>query len=175
MYFLCLFFFSSIRRHTMCALWTGVQSCALPISCTRCCPRGCEKAAIDLAKKARPRLNPGRTDRSIRSGISPGRSEFKPQSRIIFRRPVRHRAQQASSIELIDAICDVAFVENIVPANCERPVVAGRAVRERGIDEADIPTEQLGRVFRIRRHGGLVGIIRPQCDPTRSDAHTSEL
>src|SRR3546814_3494040 len=64
------------------------------------------------------------------------------------------------------AICDVAFVENIVPANCERPVVAGRAVRERGIDEADIPTEQLGRVFRIRRHGGLVGIIRPQCDPT---------
>src|SRR3546814_1555714 len=87
-------------------------------SCTRCCPRGCEKAAIDLAKKARPRLNPGRTDRSIRSGISPGRSEFKPQSRIIFRRPVRHRAQQASSIELIDAICAVAFVENIVPANC---------------------------------------------------------
>src|SRR3546814_10400293 len=86
-------------------------------SCTRCCPRGCEKAAIDLAKKARPRLNPGRTDRSIRSGISPGRSEFKPQSRIIFRRPVRHRAHQASSIELIDAICDVAFVENIVPAN----------------------------------------------------------
>src|SRR3546814_3605392 len=65
-------------------------------SCTRCCPRGCEKAAIDLAKKARPRLNPGRTDRSIRSGISPGRSEFKPQSRIIFRRPVRHRAQQRS-------------------------------------------------------------------------------
>src|SRR3546814_1913941 len=31
-------------------------------SCTRCCPRGCEKAAIDLAKKARPRLNPGRTE-----------------------------------------------------------------------------------------------------------------
>src|SRR3546814_13085239 len=100
-------------------------------SCTRCCPRGCEKAAIDLAKKARPRLNPGRTDRSIRSGISPGRSEFKPQSRIIFRRPVRHRAQQASYIELIDAICDVAFVENIVPAHCERPVVAGRSEERR--------------------------------------------
>src|SRR3546814_7679186 len=26
------FFFSSIRRHTMCALVTGVQTCALPIS-----------------------------------------------------------------------------------------------------------------------------------------------
>src|SRR3546814_4690201 len=29
--FLC-FFFSSIRRHTRCALVTGVQTCALPIS-----------------------------------------------------------------------------------------------------------------------------------------------
>src|SRR3546814_10316178 len=34
MVFLCslvLFFFSSIRRHTRCALVTGVQTCALPI------------------------------------------------------------------------------------------------------------------------------------------------
>src|SRR3546814_3829795 len=28
---LCLFFFSSRRRHTICALVTGVQTCALPI------------------------------------------------------------------------------------------------------------------------------------------------
>src|SRR3546814_10464398 len=32
--FLCLFFFSSRRRHTRCALVTGVQTCALPI-CVR--------------------------------------------------------------------------------------------------------------------------------------------
>src|SRR3546814_20719715 len=31
-YLLCLFFFSSRRRHTRCALVTGVQTCALPIS-----------------------------------------------------------------------------------------------------------------------------------------------
>src|SRR3546814_2931151 len=31
LYFLCLFFFSSRRRHTRCALVTGVQTCALPI------------------------------------------------------------------------------------------------------------------------------------------------
>src|SRR3546814_17587587 len=31
MYF-CCFFFSSRRRHTRCALVTGVQTCALPIS-----------------------------------------------------------------------------------------------------------------------------------------------
>src|SRR3546814_7741272 len=28
----CCWFFSSIRRHTRCALVTGVQTCALPIS-----------------------------------------------------------------------------------------------------------------------------------------------
>src|SRR3546814_7202714 len=31
MYLCCFFFFSSIRRHTRCALVTGVQTCALPI------------------------------------------------------------------------------------------------------------------------------------------------
>src|SRR3546814_3597009 len=29
--FVCVFFFSSRRRHTRCALVTGVQTCALPI------------------------------------------------------------------------------------------------------------------------------------------------
>src|SRR3546814_9700019 len=32
MYLLVFFFFSSRRRHTRCALVTGVQTCALPIS-----------------------------------------------------------------------------------------------------------------------------------------------
>src|SRR3546814_8298121 len=31
-FLLCIFFFSSRRRHTSCALVTGVQTCALPIS-----------------------------------------------------------------------------------------------------------------------------------------------
>src|SRR3546814_9832613 len=30
-YLICCFFFSSRRRHTRCALVTGVQTCALPI------------------------------------------------------------------------------------------------------------------------------------------------
>src|SRR3546814_3326091 len=30
-FFICYFFFSSRRRHTRCALVTGVQTCALPI------------------------------------------------------------------------------------------------------------------------------------------------
>src|SRR3546814_1372414 len=32
MYYFLIFFFSSRRRHTRCALVTGVQTCALPIS-----------------------------------------------------------------------------------------------------------------------------------------------
>src|SRR3546814_20506982 len=32
---MCVFFFSSRRRHTKCALVTGVQTCALPISLLR--------------------------------------------------------------------------------------------------------------------------------------------
>src|SRR3546814_4201770 len=35
-----VFFFSSRRRHTRCALVTGVQTCALPISCTSMCGAG---------------------------------------------------------------------------------------------------------------------------------------
>src|SRR3546814_1979651 len=33
--YVCCFFFSSRRRHTRCALVTGVQTCALPISSSR--------------------------------------------------------------------------------------------------------------------------------------------
>src|SRR3546814_10064577 len=36
------FFFSSRRRHTRCALVTGVQTCALPISPSRNCCSGSE-------------------------------------------------------------------------------------------------------------------------------------
>src|SRR3546814_16948013 len=39
----CSFFFSSRRRHTRCALVTGVQTCALPIS--TCSSRGTLKPA----------------------------------------------------------------------------------------------------------------------------------
>src|SRR3546814_12248440 len=46
-----MFFFSSRRRHTRCALVTGVQTCALPIY-----PGRRDEAIIDgLAGKDRPR------------------------------------------------------------------------------------------------------------------------
>src|SRR3546814_1799091 len=64
--FLVFFFFSSRRRHTRCALVTGVQTCALPIS-ARCSSRS---SARDRAPA------PGRHSR--RSGTYaplPARSE----------------------------------------------------------------------------------------------------
>src|SRR3546814_2671108 len=53
-----MFFFSSRRRHTRCALVTGVQTCALPISSagSRC---GCANSAERLAD-APLRPGPGR-------------------------------------------------------------------------------------------------------------------
>src|SRR3546814_6938602 len=44
-----VFFFSSRRRHTRCALVTGVQTCALPISlpCISAPPGNCLRIAID--------------------------------------------------------------------------------------------------------------------------------
>src|SRR3546814_4149169 len=58
----CCFFFSSRRRHTRCALVTGVQTCALPISerfkVTKAV--GELKARIDL-----PPADPGREARQI--------------------------------------------------------------------------------------------------------------
>src|SRR3546814_12710277 len=48
------FFFSSRRRHTRCALVTGVQTCALPIWCHRGRPRSPDRAP----RAAEPLLAP---------------------------------------------------------------------------------------------------------------------
>src|SRR3546814_4543954 len=47
--FVSLFFFSSRRRHTRCALVTGVQTCALPISLVK---RQAEAEGIDAVLRA---------------------------------------------------------------------------------------------------------------------------
>src|SRR3546814_8550174 len=63
-YIVCttLFFFSSRRRHTRCALVTGVQTCALPICCLSetegaggALPRGVVGGARDTAESGRHR------------------------------------------------------------------------------------------------------------------------
>src|SRR3546814_8917836 len=44
-----LFFFSSIRRHTRCALVTGVQTCALPIWRLAALARLAQEVGVGLA------------------------------------------------------------------------------------------------------------------------------
>src|SRR3546814_7818193 len=53
------FFFSSRRRHTRCALVTGVQTCALPIcqNCAAALDFECEVAALVIAQKLHHVLN----------------------------------------------------------------------------------------------------------------------
>src|SRR3546814_3978378 len=52
-YSLFIFFFSSRRRHTRCALVTGVQTCALPISLTdRIDPKRIYPAGVGLTTLA---------------------------------------------------------------------------------------------------------------------------
>src|SRR3546814_1145736 len=52
---LCVFFFSSRRRHTRCALVTGVQTCALPISAQA---RVCAAAIVALMRGGIPDPQP---------------------------------------------------------------------------------------------------------------------
>src|SRR3546814_13509614 len=50
---LCIFFFSSRRRHTRCALVTGVQTCALPIfPAPGRCPDGRWRRQLSLSSEA---------------------------------------------------------------------------------------------------------------------------
>src|SRR3546814_4325748 len=53
-----IFFFSSTRRHARCALVTGVQTCALPISS----PRWALSSAARAERTGRTRWTPSRRD-----------------------------------------------------------------------------------------------------------------
>src|SRR3546814_2301672 len=82
--FLFLFFFSSRRRHTRCALVTGVQTCALPI-----CPVPCGQSPRPLERRRGPpwraayRMEERQRRRSVAgrfSWILQHRSVAQPQS-----------------------------------------------------------------------------------------------
>src|SRR3546814_2662071 len=64
-----LFFFSSIRRHTICALVTGVQTCALPIY-HLCHPEGAYPRRGAAATRARRDRAFGRVFRQEKQGVS---------------------------------------------------------------------------------------------------------
>src|SRR3546814_16309880 len=67
-----VFFFASRRRHTRCALGTGVQTCARPIS-TRDQARGdAERAVAHIAK-----IGPAITPESLRAFAMAARSKLR--------------------------------------------------------------------------------------------------
>src|SRR3546814_8287868 len=57
MYLFAIFFFSSRRRHTRCALVTGVQTCALPIFVNTGKKGSTEDVALDAETIPRPRVS----------------------------------------------------------------------------------------------------------------------
>src|SRR3546814_20081518 len=92
-----LFFFSSRRRHTRCALVTGVQTCALPICAARA------DHPLDDQDRRRPLCARGKSLRARRSGagVSPADPELRlyaadrRASRAGARDELRRRVQDA--------------------------------------------------------------------------------
>src|SRR3546814_1816277 len=60
-----LFFFSSRRRHTSCALVTGVQTCALPISCRRVVEPIARLRGLEMTVPPYPSMPKLRADRLL--------------------------------------------------------------------------------------------------------------
>src|SRR3546814_974551 len=70
--FVCVcFFFSSRRRHTRCALVTGVQTCALPISLRRSPPASVGLLVVAAAASRYPYPQLGTQPDSIWVGSEP--------------------------------------------------------------------------------------------------------
>src|SRR3546814_1998451 len=65
--FFCVFFFSSRRRHTRCALVTGVQTCALPISRSGTMVNRCRSIGSAMHEDVRGLLNPDESGATLAS------------------------------------------------------------------------------------------------------------
>src|SRR3546814_8851628 len=82
--YVVLFFFSSRRRHTRCALVTGVQTCALPISRSSKIPCASSKNATSFRSPANSSASTVRNASSPWSGSSTVSAICSPDGR--FRR-----------------------------------------------------------------------------------------
>src|SRR3546814_10216536 len=84
-----LCFFSSRRRHTMCELVTGVQTCALPI-CLRACHSG---AAVRSRRQAEPRRGP----QHLRWTAFPPQGLARATAVLLHQREGRARSEEHTS------------------------------------------------------------------------------
>src|SRR3546814_918829 len=116
------FFFSSRRRHTSCALVTGVQTCALPICrARRRSPRRCRRCRPPLPRRARrrcppdPRPSSPRRSRSFpgsRSSLASGR--LPPRCRTGHLCEVERGVHQAAVAERLRDVTDLATGHRVV-------------------------------------------------------------
>src|SRR3546814_13477439 len=135
-YYLCSFFFSSRRRHTRCALVTGVQTCALPIF------DGEALEAPGLVHEFYRRRGAVAGDADDRVGRDPGplpRAELDPAfgaSGMLLlqrdrRQPTRHDRAALLPAEVVDRL-----VENVAQ---QRPVRAHGNVQDLELVGLDAP------------------------------------
>src|SRR3546814_5277310 len=75
----CFFVFSSRRRHTRCALVTGVQTCALPICGSGRCP--IVSRSMQQGGRIRSRAKPGSSRPSARISVLRWRRAALPRAR----------------------------------------------------------------------------------------------
>src|SRR3546814_6923958 len=95
---LCFFFFSSRRRHTRCALVTGVQTCALPISPRRLCQ--CRRTDRRAAESRAVR-DIGRSLSGVPSGSLVARQRRAiPEAQVRCGRDARHQRSEEHTSEL---------------------------------------------------------------------------
>src|SRR3546814_9012203 len=102
---MCVFFFSSRRRHTRCALVTGVQTCALPISQPSrrgVCQDGGQIPSVDQLRDQGGQLAgvERRQPRPARAGLAPRPTQARAD-------PVRPEADQGCG-PLADLPCTTA-------------------------------------------------------------------
>src|SRR3546814_19841874 len=108
------FFFSSRRRHTRCALVTGVQTCALPIwlSSSETVEAGVvARPAISRTGAIAPpnrmtRANQGRSERASRASAGPRTGLLRPPGTSERRKPAPRTSRPATSTGLPQSTTD---------------------------------------------------------------------
>src|SRR3546814_20504245 len=109
-----IFFFSSRRRHTRCALVTGVQTCALPISR----PGTGRKTGRGREGSGEPRRQPGRPQWVLRSEerrvgkecVSTCRSRWSPYHSKQKQRTTKYGKETSSKMTM----CSKRTILNII-------------------------------------------------------------
>src|SRR3546814_14494107 len=94
-----LFFFSSRRRHTRCALVTGVQTCALPIS-SRCRDEEFFQLCSDIQQRFSPSTRAPCEGVRFRSERDPEFSAEYPRLGLLRDQRTRRRVRVVDSIEI---------------------------------------------------------------------------